>query len=324
VTKRLKIFVVSDIHYASAAERARTDFEVVGIPNPHWRRVARVYRHFIWLRDPFAHYQRLDQLLTLAGGADFGVAVGDYSCDTACIGVGDDAAGQSAHECLAKLRGHFGGHFAGTMGDHELGKFSLFGEVGGLRLASWRRATGELGIKPFWKAELGNYVLCGVVSSLLALPLFEVETLPEERPEWRRLRETHLAEIRAAFAALRPGQRVIVFCHDPSALPFLWREDSVRAKLAHIELTIIGHLHTNLVFWKSRLLAGMPIIRFMGNTPRRLSSALNEARYWRPFNVRLCPSVTGIQLLKDGGYCTIEIDPEAKLPARFEFHRVKW
>jgi hypothetical protein len=30
--------------------------------------------------------------------------------------------------------------------------------------------------------------------------------------------------------------------------------------------------------------------------------------------------LAGIELLKDGGYCTIELDPEARHPARFRFH----
>jgi len=60
--------------------------------------------------------------------------------------------------------------------------------------------------------------------------------------------------IRAAFAALQPQQRVLFFCHDPTALPFLWREDIVRGKLAHVEQTIIGHLHSNLFLRKSKLL----------------------------------------------------------------------
>jgi hypothetical protein len=41
-----------------------------------------------------------------------------------------------------------------------------------MRLASWRRAIDELGLRSFWKHELGNYVLQGVVSSLVALPVF--------------------------------------------------------------------------------------------------------------------------------------------------------
>jgi hypothetical protein len=148
--------------------------------------------------------------------------------------------------------------------------------------------------------------------------------LPEELPEWRRLAAEHLKQIRAAFQALEPRQKVLLFCHDPSALPFLWRDEIVRAKLEQIEQTIIGHLHTNLVFRASRWLSGMPVIRGLGHTTLRLSSALSEARRWRPFKVRLCPSPTGIQLLKDGGFYTVELEESATQPAKFQFHRLKW
>src|SRR6185369_11067266 len=96
--------------------------------------------------------------------------------------------------------------------------------------------------------------------SLLALPVFAPDVLPEERSEWEKLREQHFAEIHAAFAALQPRQRVLLFCHDPTALPFLWRDEVVRRKLSHVEQTIIGHLHSNLFLRKSKLLAGMPVI----------------------------------------------------------------
>jgi len=144
----------------------------------------------------------------------------------------------------------------------------------------------------------------------------------EERREWERLRTEHLAEIREAFAKLDPGKRVILFCHDPTALPFLSREEKVRGRLSQIEQTIIGHLHSPLILWQSRLLAGMPRIGFLGHTAKRLSTALREARHWKPFNVRLCPALAGIELLKDGGYLSIELDPDGGRLARFQTHRL--
>ena len=179
-----------------------------------------------------------------------------------------------------------------------------------------------MGLEPFWTLTFGNYVLFGVVSTLLALPVFEPEMLPSERAEWESLRREHLEEIRRAFHSLKPPQRVLLFCHDPTALPFLWREEAVREKLPQVERTIIGHLHSPLIYLKSRLLAGMPVIGFLGHTPRRLSSALRQARHWKPFNVLLCPSLSGIELLRDGGFYTAEIDPEARQPAAFRFHRL--
>src|SRR5438046_9839871 len=117
-----------------------------------------------------------------------------------------------------------------------------------------------------------------------------------------------MALIRKGFGSIRPGQRILLFCHDPTALPFLWREEAVRSRLTQIEQTIIGHLHSNLVLWKSRMLAGIPRISFLGHTAKRLSAALHEAKHWRCFKIRLCPALAGIELLNDGGYLTVELD----------------
>jgi hypothetical protein len=72
------------------------------------------------------------------------------------------------------------------------------------------------------------------------------------------------------------------------------------------------------------MLAGMPRVRFLGNAMRRMTGALREARYWRPFKPHLCPSLTGIQLLKDGGYARIELDPGGIEPARFTVSPLRW
>jgi hypothetical protein len=161
-----------------------------------------------------------------------------------------------------------------------------------------------------------------VTSSLIALPVLEADTLRTERAEWFKLREQHLCEIRDGFNELKSEDQLLLFCHDPTALPFLWSEPAVQAKRTQIEQTIIGHLHSNLILWKSRWLAGMPRISFLGHTARRLSAALRQARDWQPFNVRLCPALAGIELLKDGGYLTIQIDPDARSAARFAFHPI--
>jgi hypothetical protein len=201
---------------------------------------------------------------------------------------------------------------------------SLFGGQGGLRLASWDRAQNDLHLEPFWRQDTGQHVFLGITSSLVALPVFAPETLPEERPRWHALREAHLDRIRDAFGSLRPGQRVWLFCHDPTALPFLWRDAAIRARLGQIEHTIIGHLHSRLVFWKSRRLAGLPAIPFLGNSIRRMSTALRDARCWRPFRVQLCPSLPGIQLLKDGGYLEWTIAPDNAHPSQVHFHPLSW
>ena len=319
--ERFRIGIISDIHYASAAEQARGhDYELSGVTNPLLRLFVRSYRRHVWLREPFNQNYLLDHFIEQAGPLDYVIAVGDYSCNSASIGVSDPAACDSVRECLSKLRHAFGDRLRLTYGDHELGKVSFVGGRGGMRLASWRQASQDLGLAPFWRLDLGKYVLLGVVSSLIALPVFDADTLPEERPEWEQLRTEHLRLLRSAFAGLDPSQRALLFCHDPTALPFLWREPEIQAKLPQLEQTIIGHLHSKLVLWKSRWLAGMPQLKFLGHTAKRLSAALSEARHWRPFHVRLCPALAGIELLKDGGYLTAELDPEGRALPAFQFH----
>lgn len=320
----MQLAILSDIHYASAAEQLRTGYPLKDIRNPLQRTAIALYRRYFWQRDPFVHNHLLDQFIARARDSDLVVANGDYSCDSAAIGVADDAACESANECLTKLRAAFPGRFEATIGDHELGKKPLGADKGGLRLAGFFRAQSELELKPFWVRGFGKLVLMGITSSLVALPIYAPEALEAELPKWSNLRQRHMDEIRAAFTALKPDQRAILFCHDPTALPFLAQDKVISAKLRQIERTIIGHLHSRLILLKSRLLAGMPIIPFLGHTPHRLTAALREARWWKPFNILLCPSLAGIELLKDGGFCTMQCEPDSLHPLRFEFHRLHW
>lgn len=318
----MRIYIVSDIHYASPEEQARRNHEFEGISNPIMRSLLRWYRDHIWLKNPQDQNHLLDQFLEQTGDADFVISNGDYSCNTAFIGVADQAACKSAQACLGLLRQQFAPNFRAIFGDHELGKVSLAGNKGGLRMASWDSAVDTLKLDPFWSVTFGSYVVMGVVSTLLALPIFEPEAIRSELPEWRRLREQHLEKIRNAFCALEPTQKVILFCHDPTALPFLWQEPEVRSRISQVEQTIIGHLHSPLILWKSHFLAGMPAIHFLGNSIRRFSSALHEARHWQEFNVQLCPSLAGIELLKDGGFLALDLDPDGKSPLKIERRKI--
>ena len=223
-------------------------------------------------------------------------------------------------ECLDKLKTKFGDRLHLVIGDHEMGKKTMFSEHGSMRLASWQATTARLGIKPLWQLTVGSYLLLAVASPLIALPANRADSLDEEWPEWQRLRQEYMDEVRAAFEAIQPDQRVLLFCHDPTALPFLGREEIVRRRWPQIEQTIIGHLHTDLVFWKSRLLSGIPPVRFLGQSVYKITSALHQAHEWRPFKVRLCPALAGIELLNDGGYYTVALDPSARQPAAFTFH----
>lgn len=314
------ILIVSDIHYASEAEKARGHYELQHISKAWQKQVLRFYRNYLWMRDPFAHNALLEKVLQPSIEPDFVVANGDYSCDSAFIGVSDPAAKDSAAECLGKLRERFAPKFQATMGDHEFGKVKLFGGKGGLRLASWEAAKMDLSLEPFWQVGLGRYALIGVTSSVIALPVYEVEALPDERAKWWGIRESHMKEIAKAFQALERDQKVILFCHDPTALPFLLEIDAVRNKLPQVERTIIGHLHTNILVWKSRILAGFPHIKRMGPAIGRMSAALNRARLWKQFNLLLCPAMAGVELIKRGGFYTARIDATGREAARFTLH----
>lgn len=312
--------ILSDIHYAGPAECARgDDYEFRAIASPLLRAGTRAYRHLLWMRHPTQQGRQLDRFLNAVPSVDYLLANGDYSCDSAFVGVSDPAAFESAEECLGKLRAKFRERARFTIGDHEIGKLSIFGGQGGMRLASWHAATQKLGLQPFWKFSIGRYLLIGVASTLVALPANQPDTLPDEWPEWQRLRAIHLADIRAAFESLQPEQRVLLFCHDPTALPFLAREESVRRKLPLVEQTVLGHLHSQLILWKSRVLSGIPPVKFLGRTAARLTSALHEAHHWWQFQVRLCPSLSGTELLNDGGYYLVHVDPAAKHPAQIDF-----
>jgi len=319
------LLIVSDIHFAGTAERARgSDYELRAIRRPMIRAFAHAYRHFIWMRDPFARSPQFERFLALPNSPDLVVVNGDYTSDSAFIGLSDPAAFASAEECLAGLRKKFGSdrlHL--TIGDHEVGKKTMFSDNGGMKLASWQATTERLGLQPFWRVTVGNYVLLAVASPLLALPANRADVAPEEAAAWQNLREQHLAAIRAAFAAVAPHEKILLFCHDPTALPFLAEEEIIRQRLPQIEQTIIGHLHTNLVLWKSRLLAGIPPVKWLGRSVHKFTAALHQARWWKVFKVRLCPALAGIELLNDGGYYTVILDPAAQRPAEFIFHPLR-
>lgn len=322
--RRVGLAILSDIHYAGPGEQDRPGYCLNAIAHPARRALTRFYRHHVWQRDPFAHNHLLEQFLRRVSPVDWVVANGDYSCDSAFVGVADAAACESARLCLGKLRAAFPARFAAILGDHELGKKPLGADRGGMRFESLHCAVRELDLQPFWRISVGRYVLIGVASSLIALPVYEPETLVAERSAWRRARAEHLHEIAGAFAALTAEERVLLFCHDPTALPFLLELPAVRTRLRAIERTIIGHLHSPVVLWKARLLAGLPPVHFLGHTARRLSTALCRARSWDRFRILLCPSLSGVQLLKDGGFYTAALDPEAREPVRFEFHPLTW
>lgn len=323
MAESVSVLVCSDIHYASNAEKQRIHYETRAIENPLSRMLVRFYRHFIWLRDPFAHNELLKYVLNPPSEPDLVVANGDYSCDSAFIGVADPAACESAEICLSQLSRRYGQNFQPVFGDHELGKITLCGGKGGLRLASWEVSRNRLGLEPIWTQRIGKYVLIGITSSLAAMQVYQHEALPEERAQWLEIAKEHLEKISSEFNELKAEDKVLLFCHDPTALPYLLEIEAVRSRLSQIERTIIGHLHSNLIVWQSRLLSGIPHVTFCGAAARRITAALSKGKTWRRFNLLLCPALAGIELFRRGGYYTIQIDPSAKQPARFALREIR-
>ncbi len=320
----MRILVVSDIHYATEGEQARRGHEARAIGNPLLRGAARAWRHWVWLRDPLAHNHRLDRIIAANPNPDWVVANGDYTLDTAFVGVSDPPSFASAEIALGALRSAYEDRFDANMGDHELGKKSLFGGAGGLRLDSWNRSVEGLRLAPVWTRAFGSLLLVGASSTPLALPVFLPDAPAEEHAAWRKIARETLDRVVEIFRGLKPEQRVLLFVHDPSALPFLGREPAIRERLAQVALTVVGHLHTTAVFRLGSALAGFPAVAFCGHTVRRYSNALQEARWWREFRTVLCPAPTGIQLLKDGGWLELEVSPEGGEPPRVHRRRLEW
>lgn len=319
----MKLLVVSDLHFAGPQEQLRRGHEARVMPNRLARTAAHLWRHYGWLRDPFAHNDKLGQIIAANPAPDLVVANGDFTIDSAYVGVSDDAALESAGLALGELRAAYGDRLLTTIGDHDLGKKSLFGGAGGPRWQSLLRCERELGLSRFWHREFGDYVLFGLASTPLAWPVFEAEGLADEADRWREAQATLQARIALEFSRLSPGARVLLFVHDPTALRFLWDLPEVRTRLPQVERTIIGHLHTPAIWRAARLLAGMPRLTFLGVTAHRLSTALNSAGCWQHFRLALCPAPTGCQAFKDGGWLTLELPPDRQ-PTKLNCHRLAW
>jgi Calcineurin-like phosphoesterase len=320
----MRILVLSDVHYACDAEQARRGHEARAVGNPAFAAAVFVWRHFIWLRDPLAHNHRLAQILKANPSPDLVVANGDFTVDSAFVGISDDAALTSARHVVGELRRQFGTRLKTTIGDHDLGKKSLFGGVGGPRFLSWERCRSVLEFEPVWQKEAGAYSLIGVPSTVVALPVFLPEIPNEEHHRWVTAHNECMDDIARAFASVQPGRRIILFVHDPTALPFLLRIPEVATRLECIETTVIGHLHSRLVLRTAQALSGIPHVKGIGHTIHRYTAALREARCWKQFNVLLCPSPPGLQCLKDGGYLHLNLDESGRTPLSTQFIRLPW
>ena len=156
--------ILSDIHYAGAAEQARgQDFELRGIANPAGPRLRRPLSPFHLAARAVAqepsprpvrgtgrrlrlrHRQR--RLLL-----QLGLRRPERRCRLReRAGMPGKAPPASSAPACAPI--------TATM---SWARFTMFGGNGGMRLASWRRAQEDLALTPFWQLEIGRYVLLGV------------------------------------------------------------------------------------------------------------------------------------------------------------------
>jgi len=318
--KHYRILVITDIHYACDLERARGDYESRTVSNPLLRWLLKQYRYFLWRRDPFGWNYYLKRFLESAGEADLIIGNGDYCCDSAFMGVADDPSLKSAKQCLEQLRDAFGDHFIGIMGDHDIGKKSMFGGFGGMHLDSWNRCLDDLDLKDFFQVELGRHVLMGLNSTLIGLPSNLADCSPADVSAWEEKRHAHLETMRVSLGRLGEDQRLLFFIHDPSALPHLAQFDWIREHFHRLDGTFVGHLHSELIIKMSRVLAGMPQIHGLGHTALKMSTALQKAGEWHPFKVHLVPAPGGIQVCRQGGFGEILIPMDGQDSVGFKIH----
>jgi hypothetical protein len=206
-------------------------------------------------------------------------------------------------------------------GDHELGKYDTNTRKGGIRIESLYRGEQQLGIRSFWNEEMDGFRLIGINSSLFTLDLFLPEALEEEIPAWREHRERHMNEVIQAFEKLEPTARVLLFCHDPSALSVVAELPEVKARIGRIERTVLGHLHAPALLKLAQLLPHVPRWNPKYPVARIVAKGLRGVKSWAAFNPIVCPSTFGAGHHLTGGILFLEASGNGPLITKR--HRVR-
>lgn len=323
----MKLAIISDIHVLGPRELAEAHqaHHRLGEDLPpisrKWRRGLHRVRRRLWnghleLREP-AFRHAMARLLDY--DPDWIIANGDFGGDYGGTGLSNDATFESAASAVQLMRDLFGERCRFVFGDHDLGKYSTVLREGGIRLDSLERGEKKLGIPSFWHVVDEDFHLIGVNSSLFTLDLFLPEAIAHEVPEWRRLREEHIERVSHAFDGLPRHARVILFCHDPGALTILSQVPVVQKRLKHIELTIVGHLHSPSLLKLAKLAPSTKNWKPRYPVARIIARGLEGVHAWSQFNPMVCPSTFGTGHHVGGGLLLVERDAEANLVT----HRVK-
>lgn len=320
----MQLAVISDIHLVGPAELALADASYGRIdahPDPltrAWRRgLYRVRRrfwngHLKWRHTAFL--RALDELAERR--PDWVIVNGDYGGDLGGVGLSHHATLDSARLVVDMIRARFPNRSRFVFGDHDLGKYSTLLREGGIRLNSLQIGEEHLQIPSFWHEQIDDIHLIGVNSSLFTLDLFLPEALAEEIPEWRRRRAQHVERVTHAFHALPARARVVLFCHDPSALAVLAGYPVIQRRLPQIELTVIGHLHSPTLLRLARY--ADRISRWKPRYPvaRIVARGLEGVRHWHQFHPVVCPSTFGTGHHIAGGLLLIRLNRQGRIEAR--------
>lgn len=324
---RKRYVIFSDVHYAGPAE-TRRGLSEDKIKAPLYQKAfVSLYRNFLWLADPVFHAKRIHPLITRINklSPDEIIYLGDLSMDTGFVGISDHASFESAEEFINLCHSELSSPIRWVMGDHELGKTSIIGKIGGPRFESMSKWTDALNMPIHWSSKWNHWKLICLCSTLAAYPVYSPEFLPSELKAWEAARQNHLSWIKDTFGNISKEERVIIFCHDPSALGYVSEIKEVREKMSQIAVTWVGHMHTSAVAQAAQILSGVPEVCSFGHSIRRFTVALNRAKIWRDFNMKLCPSPSGSELFRDGGFYEMTLFGEDdKQHPTCVFHPFPW
>ena len=320
----VKLAVISDIHILGPMEMEAAAQAHSGIGHGlhpirrKWRRGLHRVRRRLWNGHLEARVPAFRHAMArlLEYDPDWIIANGDLGGDYGGVGLSDDATFESVGVVVKMVRELFADKGLFVFGDHDLGKYSTALRGGGIRLHSLERGEKQLGIPSFWHKKDEDFHLIGVNSSLFTLDFFLPEALAHEIPEWQRLRAEHIERVSHAFDGLPKNARVVLFCHDPSALTALAQVPVVQKRMSHIELTVVGHLHSPSLLRLTKLAKLARRWKPKYPVARIIAQGLNGVDAWAQFNPVVCPSTFGTGHHVAGGLLFIERDRYGALVAR--------
>ena len=320
----MKVAVMSDLHVMGPGEEEQSQESARGLGHEdhpirrRFRRGLNRVRDRFWHWDPDSRHSCFMHALEMVDEfqPDWVILNGDYGGDHEGVGLSDDHTFESAALVVNTVRDVFEDRARFLFGDHDIGKYNTNRRRGGIRLLSLNRGELELGIESFWQIDLAAFHMIGVNSSLLTLDMFLPEALDDEVMVWERLRDDHLRQVAEAFDRLPAQARIVLFCHDPSALSRLAELPEVQRRQSQILRTVVGHLHTPSLMTFNRLLRYLPVLP-APNYPlaRIVSHGAQGARAWKAFRPEVCPSTYGVGNHVAGGVLFLEGNGEGELAA---------